>query len=206
MTLAEAHSTLKTRIGWKDDGTLDDIVLSPTTTQTDSGAVFNTAHAAITIQNIYSVQPKKNITSQEFNDYLVELRDECVRQVLSDAFERNYLDGDVLTTYPTGFDEAIRLKMVIIVAEMIMTSIRSNRIERFNRDFASKLNYDLYRESPNKFAIRNANYEHSLGIATKYGKQIRSVQRRFGDLRNVLKTITKGQVKNELYPRDKYRH
>lgn len=206
MTLAEAHTTLKTRIGWKDDGTADSIVLSSTTTTSDSGAFFNTAHPAITLANIYDCQPVAKMTSDKFNQYLLDLRDECVRQVLHDAFEKDLINDDLLTTYPSGFDEAIRLKMVIMVAELIMTSVRSNRNERFNRDFAAKLNYDLYRESPNKFAIRGANYRHTLGVATKYGFEIQSVQRRFGDLRNVLRTVTKGQVNNELYYREKYRY
>lgn len=204
MTLAEAHTTLKTRIGWKDDGTAPSIVLSSTTTQSVSGQTFNFAHPAVTIDNLLKCQPRADITSDDFNTYLIELRDECVREVLNDAFEKDYIDDNLLTTYPNGFDRAIRLKMVIMVAEIIMTSVRSNRTERFNRDFVGKLNYDLYRDAPNKFAIRDANYEHSLGVATKYGKEIRSVQRRFGDLRNVLRTVTKGEVFNASYYRNKY--
>ena len=206
MTLAEAHSTLKTRIGWKDDGTAENVVLSPTTIVADSGAYFNTAHPALTLINIYETQPTPNLDSDAFNQYLIDTRDECVRQVLHDAFERDFIDDNLLTNHPSGFDEAIRLKMVIIIGELIMTSIRSNRTQRFTREFASKLNYDIYREAPNKFAIRGANYRHSMGVATRYGFELISVQRRFGDLRNVLRTVTKGQVNNELYYREKYRY
>lgn len=206
MNLSEAHSTLKTRIGWKDDGTVPSIVLSSQTIQSDSGVYFNMAHPAITLINIYETQPLSEISSDQFNAFLIEQRDEVVRQVLNDAFEKNYLDDNLLTKHPSGFDEAIRLKMVIRIAELIMTSIRSNRTQRFTREFASKLNYDIYRESPNKFAIRGANYKETMGAATRYAFELQSLQRRFGDLRNVLRTVTKGQVNNELYYRDKYRY
>ena len=205
MTLAEAHTTLKTRVGWKEDNTADNVVLSTSNQTSDSGSTFNMVHPAITLGNILDCQPNSKITSDEFNDYLSDLRDECVRQVLNDAFEKDYIDDNLLDAYPSGFDEAIRLKMVIIVGEIIMTSVRSNRTERFSREFASKLNYDLYREAPNKFAIRDANYVHTLGVATKYAFELKSVQRRFGDMRNVLRTMTKGEVFNAAYYRRKYR-
>lgn len=205
MTLAGAHTALETRIGWKDDNTANVVLSAPNLTSL-SGTTFNMAHPAITLQNILNTQPNPDMDSDEFNVYLSDLRKECVRQVLNDAFEKDYIDDDLLTSYPTGFDEAIRLKMTIIIAELIMTSVRSNRTERFSRDFAGKLNYDLYREAPNKFAIRGANYRHSMGVATRYGYELRSIQRRFGDLRNLLRTVTKGESKNALYYREKYRY
>jgi len=206
MTLEEAHSNLETRIGWKDDKTLDDFVLNTVNKTSDSTLFFNSAHPAITLENIKMTHPVVGMNSDDFNQVLSDMRAECVHQVLHDAFERNYLDDNLLKVYPYGFDEAIRLKMVIIVAERIMTSSRSNRKERFSREFAGKLNYDLYRDAPNKFAIRSANYKHTLGVATRYGFELRSIQRRFGDLRNVLRTVTKGESENALYHRRKYRY
>ena len=124
--------------------------------------------------------------------------------MLEDAFEKDFLSDDLLTLYPSGFDKAIRLKMVILVGELIITAVRSNRTQRLNSNFAGKLNYDLYREAPNKFAIRGANYLHTLGVATKYGYELRSVQRRFGQDRNLIKTITKGQSVDESYVGKQY--
>ena len=75
-----------------------------------------------------------------------------------------------------------------------MTSSRSNKVKRFTDDFIGKLNYDVFREAPNKFAVRGSNYNHTMGISTRYGFELESCRRRFGNTRNMLKTITKGAV------------
>ena len=115
-----------------------------------------------------------------------------------------YINEDILIAFPSAFDEAISLRMVITVSELILTSTRSNRVKRISDETAAKLNYDIFREAPNKFAIRGANYKHTLGIATRYGFALRSIQRRFGQQRNQLKTISKGQVVNIDYYDDLY--
>lgn len=194
MTLSEAKDILVTRIGWRDDMTVDGFTLSTINEQSDSGRVFQSEHSAVTLANIRDTQPIRNITESNFNDYLEDFREQVVLQVLSDAFERDYLDDRVLEYYPSAFDDAISLRMVINVSELIMSSTRLNIIERFGKNFAGKLNYDIYREAPNKFAIREANYRYSMGISTRYGFALDSIQRRFGDQRNRIKTITRGQV------------
>ena len=199
MTLSEAKDILVNRIGWRDDKTVAGFVLSPENLVTESGRVFQSEHSAITLANIRDSQPIVNIGVDDFNEYLLNIKDQAVLQVLSDAFERDYIDDKVFDYYKTAFDDAISLRMVIVISELIMTSTRLNSIERFSKSFVSKLNYDIYREAPNKFAIREKNYKHSMGIATRYGFELDSVQRRFGDQRNRIKTITAGQVINRRY-------
>lgn len=203
MNLSQVKDILVTRIGWKDDKTLDGFVsLSADNLQTDSGRYFQSEHPAVTLENIYHCQPIEKISNTDFQDYLQDLREQCVLQVLGDTFEKDFVNDKLLSLYPTAFDTAISLRMVIIVGELIMTSTRSNDIERFTKEFVGKLNYDLYREAPNKFAIRGANYRYTLGIATRYGFEIQSAQRRFGQQRNMIETITKGAVKNPYFPYD----
>lgn len=199
MTLSEAKDILVNRVGWRDDKTVAGLILSTENETSDSGRVFQSEHSAITLANIRDSQPIVNISNDDFNECLSNLREQTVLQVLSDAFERDYIDEKVLEYYSTAFDEAISLRMVIVVSELIMTSTRLNSIERFSKAFVSKLNYDIYREAPNKFAIREKNYKHSMGIATRYGFALDSLQRRFGDQRNRIKTITAGQVINRCY-------
>lgn len=194
MTRSEAKDILITRIGWRDDKTVTGLTLSATNLQTDSGLYFQSEHSAVTLANIRDCQPIASISEDDFNSYLENLTETCVLQVLNDAFEKDYIDDDLFTVYPSGFDSAISLRMVILVAELIMTSTRSNSGERFNSAFVGKLNYDVFREALNKFAIRGANYNYTLGVATRYRFEIHSVQRRFGQTRNMLKTITKGQA------------
>lgn len=199
MTIADAVLALETRVGWSDDKTIDGFTPSVNNLVTDSGLFFQDEHSAITLLNIKDCQPVPNITDADFQAYLDSLRKQCVRQVFDDAFEKDNIEDTLLDAFPGGFDKAILLKMTIRVSELIMTAARSNRIKRFGDNFVGKLNYDIYREAPNKFAIRGANYSHTMGIATKYDFELNSLRRRFGQSRNLMKTITKGQVIDESY-------
>tara|TARA_R110002020_G_scaffold334555_3_gene549814 strand:+ start:6713 stop:7363 length:651 start_codon:yes stop_codon:yes gene_type:complete len=203
MTISEAKDLIINRIGWRNDDTLGVFDLSSANSTSNSGRYFQSEHSCITLQNIRDCQPIVNISEDKFNSYLEVLREQVVIQVLSDAFEKDYINDDLLTAYPTAFDNAISLRMVVVVAELIMTNGRLNKTQRFSEGFVGKLNYDIYRESPNKFAIRGANYKYSMGVATRYGFEIQSVQRRFGQQRNLIKNITKGQHFG-LLPEDKY--
>lgn len=193
MNLSETHSALVSRIGWRNDNTVPSFALSAENSTADSQRVFQSEHSAVTLENIRDCQPVKNISSADFNDYLENLRSDCVWQVLNDVFEKDYVDDDLLTLYPAAFDTCILLRMVINVSEMIMTSSRSNKVQRFTENFIGKLNYDIYRETVTKFANR-ARYKTSMGISSRYEEELVSVQRRFGNTRNMLKTITKGQA------------
>lgn len=200
MTLEEAKDILIDRLGWKDDKTVTGLTLSAENLTTDSGRFFQDEHSAITLANIRDCQPIPNISEADFNAYLLNLKSIAVRKVLSDVFEKDFINDRLLTSYPNAFDEAISLRMVIDVSELIMTSTRSNSTERFSKDFVGKLNYDIYRDAPNKFAIRDLNYKHTMGIATRYAWILKPIQRRFGSQRNLLKTITKGAVFNPYFP------
>lgn len=204
MTLKEAKDVLVTRIGWRDDKTIGDLPLSAINLQSDSGRYFQSEHSAVTLSNIMDCQPVRLIGEPEFNTYLEQVREQVVLQVLTDAFERDYVNGKILEHYPTSFDEAISLRMVIVVSELIMTTTRLNIVERFGKEFVGKLNYDIYREAPNKFAIRQVNYKYSMGISTRYAFALDSIQRRFGDQRNRMKVITAGQVISNNEQHGKY--
>lgn len=194
MTRSEAKDILITRLGWRDDATISGFVLTPSNRQTDSGRYFQSEHSAVLLKNIRDCQPIINISEADFNLFLENLKEQVVYQVLNDAFEKDYINDNLLTAFPSGFDDAISLRMVVVVAELIMTNGRLNNTQRYTEAFVAKLNYDIFRESPNKFAIRGANYKYSMGVATRYGFEIQSVQRRFGQQRNLIKTITKGQA------------
>lgn len=198
MTISEAKDILVDRIGWDDDLTLTGFVVTAPASTTDSGRFFQDEHNAITLENIKDTQSILDISDAAFNTLLQKLTIRAVNKVLADAFEKDFINDDLLTAYPAGFDNAISLQMTILVSELIISSTRSNRIERLTDDFVGKLNYDIFREAPNKFAIRGANYNYTLGVATRYGFEIRSVQRRFGSQRNLLKTVTKGEVITDM--------
>lgn len=199
MTLSEAKDIIVRRIGWRDDKTVTGFVLSANNLLTDSGRYYQDEHSAITLKNIRDCQPLINISTDDFNSHLENLKTQVAIQVLSSVFEKDLVDDRIFDLYPSAFDNLLSLRMVIVVSEQMMTSTRYNVTERFTKDFVGKLNYDIFREAPNKFAIRGANYSHTLGIATRYDFELKSVQRRFGSQRNRLRTITKGESFNEFY-------
>lgn len=198
MTISEAKDILVNRIGWDDDKTLTGFVVTAPASTTNSGRFFQDEHNAITLENIKDTQSILDISDTDLNAFLVKLKRRAVNKVMADSFEKDFLNDDLLTAYPAGFDNAISLQMAILVSELIISSTRSNRIERLTDDFVGKLNYDIFREAPNKFAIRGANYNYTLGVATRYGFEIRSVQRRFGSQRNLLKTITRAEAITDM--------
>lgn len=199
MTISEAKDILVERIGWRDDKTVDGFVVSTNNLTTNSGRYFQDEHSAITLKAIRDCQPITSISTDDFNSYLEQLKTQVAYQVLSAVFEKDSVNNSLFDLYPTAFDNAVSLRMVIVVSELMLTSTRYNVTERFTKDFVGKLNYDIFREAPNKFAIRGANYAHTMGIATRYGFEIASTQRRFGSQRNRIKTITKGEIFNEFY-------
>lgn len=196
MTKTEAKDILVNRLGWRDDKTVSGFTLSAQNLTTDSGRYYQSEHSSVTLQNIRDTQPILSISESDFNDYLYQLKEQVAYQVLSDVFEKDTINDHLFTLYPSGFDNVLSLRMVIVVSEVIMSSVRSNNIDRFTKDFIGKLHYDIFRDAPNKFAIRGANYNHSLGASTRYSFELASVQRRFGSQRNSLKVITQGQVFN----------
>lgn len=191
MTLSEAKDILITRLGWRDDKTVTGLTLSAPNLQTDSGRVFQAEHSSVTLQNIRDCQPIVDISEIDFNSYLVDTREQIVIQVLSDVFEKDYIDDKLLDFYPNAFDNLISMRMTIVVAELIMSSIRSNRIERLSDSFLGKLNYDVFRDPPSTHTPI-----YNTSVMFRYGYELTSVQRKFGSQRNLLKTITKGNVFN----------
>jgi len=194
MTISEAHTVLVDRIKWRDDKTLKGFTLDAGNIALSTDKVYQSIHSAITLVNIREAQPLLDISDSDLNEYLTNLRSDCAQQVLADVFEKDYVNDNLFTLYPAAFDNCMMLRMVIIVSEAMMTTSRSNRKTRFSEEFVGKLHYDVFRDAPNKFAIRGANYNHALGASTRYRSELRSAQRRFGQDRNVLKTITKGPV------------
>lgn len=191
MTLSEARTELINRVGWRDDKTLPNFTLSAAASQSDSGYYFQDEHSALTLDNVKEAQPIARITDEDFNAHLVQLKNSAAKKVLDDCFDRDFLDDDFFTNYPSALDTVFTLRMVIDVVEMIMVSARQNDNQRFNIKWIGKLNYDLYRDTVQKFAVR-ALYKYSMGIATRYGVEVEAVQRRFGNHKPRIRSLTAG--------------
>lgn len=193
--IVNISDSIKNRIGWADDLTVGDFLVSAEAALAEGLRYFQDAHPAITISNIKATMPLKSATNDQINDYLVDFKRVVSQRVLSDVYDAGNIPQNVVSLYPDAFDRAILLMGVIRFSEIVFTSVnRSNVQERFSKDFIAKLHYDIFREAPNKFAVRDANYQHALGITTQYGTEIASLQRRFGKSRNVLDSATAGQA------------
>jgi hypothetical protein len=193
-THTEIKDILLTRIGWRQEiGST--IAVDATNLTTDSGRYFQDEHSAVTIENIKACQTVVAISEANLNAYLTQLREQAVYQVLSDVFNKKDLISDEINANIRMFDQLIMLRMVIIVSEIIITSSRSNKTQRFSDAFIDKLHFDIIGSSNVRFAVTNRNYKYSMGITSRYGVEVFEVKRFFGQ-QKMLKSLTRGEAIN----------
>jgi len=198
MTVSELKDILVNRIGWGNDRT-QSFALSPDNSQSDSGRYYQEGHSMITLENILNSQPQSKIDEDDFNSYLQELQAQAVSKVCSDVFEKDYINDSLMSKYPTMFDNLLIKAMTIKVSELLLTTSRSNRIQRITEKQAAKLHHDVFRDLPDSFPENGHLYRNSLGVSSAYAFDLSSVQRRAGVLRNQIKTITSGALNSEHY-------
>ena len=164
MTYTEAKDILDQRINWRNTNN----TLTAANTTTDSGRVFQDEHSAVTLDNIKACQPEVGINDADFNTYLTQLRHAAIYQVLADVYgSENKIVQDELDCNVDVFDNAISLKMVLKVAELIITSTRSNYTESLTKDFVNQLMVDVNGHVDAK----------SGGFKNLYKTEVRTVKR-----------------------------
>lgn len=199
MTHTEIKDILLTRIGWRQEIS-SPILVDATNLTTDSGRFFQDEHSAVTIENIQDCQRIVDISEDDLNILLTQLREQAVYQVLSDVFNKKDIIEDEINANIRMFDQVILLRMVILVSEIIITSSRSNKNQRFSDAFIDKLHFDVIGSSNVRFAVTNRNYKYSMGVTSRYGAEIFEVKRFFGQ-QKMLKSITRGEAINiNVYP------
>ncbi len=185
MTFTEARDILDQRVNWRDNLN----ILSVDNTTSESGRYFQDEHSAITLENIKACQPEVNISNSDFNNLLVQLRSSAILRVLADVYgAENTITQNELDCNVGVFDTAISLRMTIIVAEMIITSVRSNRIERISKDFIQQLHFDV---NGNYGQNLNPNFPRVEGFGKRYQDEIKNLKR-FLNKQSRFKTITTG--------------
>lgn len=196
----EIKDILLTRIGWRQEIKCP-ITVNATNLTSDSGRFFQDEHSAVNIDYIKDCQRIADISDKELNDYLTQLREQAVYQVISDVFVKTDINEDVINQNITMFDTVISLRMVVIVSEIIISSTRSNKTQRFSSAFIDKLHFDIIGSSNVRFAVTNRNYKYSMGITSRYGAEIFELKRFFGQNKK-LKSITRGEATNiNVFPR-----
>jgi hypothetical protein len=195
----EIKDILLTRVGWRQEIECP-IVVSAANLTTDSGRFFQDEHSAVSIENIKDAQRVPNISEENLNIYLSQLREQTVYQVISDVFNKKDINADEINANITMFDEVISLRMVIVVSEIIISSNRSNKNQRFANAFIDKLHFDIIGSSNVRFAVTNRNYKYSMGITSRYGVEVIDLKRFFGQ-QKMLQSITRGEATNiNIYP------
>ena len=145
-------TTLVNRLGWGETeapeffGKLKDINKTSA-----SGLVLQNYHSMVTIENFYFNHPQKDIADTLLNNALLQLRDNVVREILTDVFvldsradsTKDY-SVEVDSLAPTGFfDNAIGYCHAVKFIEKILHSVRSNRNETINKNNFQTLKQEL---------------------------------------------------------------
>lgn len=200
MTYTEARDILDKRINWRDTGGY----LTAGNSTTDSGRYFQDEHSAVTLDNIRACQPEVGISDADFNTYLTQLRQAAILQVLADVYgSESEITQNELDLNVGVFDNAISLRMVVVVAELIITSNRSNRTQLMSKEFIQQLHFDV---NGNYGQNLNPNFPRVEGFGKKYQDAIKEVRKALNKHLKI-KSITAGAYNNYLgiYPDERYK-
>lgn len=139
--------TLETRVGWSLPINSDfPYTIDAFNLQSDSGRYFQFFHMYVTVENILATLPRIQESEIEFNQFLKDLRRQAVYDALALVIDSdpNY---DPTFAHDTYINERLRLFDDVIgycvakkVIQLLVMSIRSNRIERLSADV---LEYEL---------------------------------------------------------------
>lgn len=108
-----------------------------------SGRTLPYFHKLATLKNIYNTVEKPNMTSEEFNAFLEEMKSNAARQVLSAVLDRHkkylpeYDYSEMIINRQAIFDDALGYSMASAVIEQLIATSRSNYIES-----SAKLSYN----------------------------------------------------------------
>lgn len=176
MTIIEAKDILIQRLSFKLQGA------NPT-----SGRFYEDSHPIVTTSNIKSSQEVIDISDNDFNVFLNGFETGNVFKVLADCTDKDILRDDLLTEFPSLFDNAISYGMAIRTIELIISSVRSNRNKRINEETINKIHFDL---NGNYGRNYNPKYPKQQGIASKYALEIERIQKFIGGQRKLVSVTT----------------
>lgn len=139
---------LRDRLGWSEfEQEVYAQKLDATNLNKTSGFTLNSFHGLVTLENVYNCISDSNITDNRFNSVLTEMLDNVVLDILTDVFvsdsrSKTLEDSSSLIVQygETGlFDKAIGYCHAIKVLELILSSVRSNRIELITKENAAQI-------------------------------------------------------------------
>lgn len=130
-----AISAINNRIGFGGSFS-EDFSIDIENRQGTSGRSFVYFHRLITLKNLYETVAEVSMSSEDFNAYLLQLKEDVVKAVLNDIMQKNELYrndfdySDTIILRPELFDDPIGYSMAITGIEQMISSSRTNKEER----------------------------------------------------------------------------
>lgn len=146
----ESIQTLVERIGFykKVDSNLL-FTLSPEVVISTSNRYVNSFHQLAIVENIYSAVPQINMSDDDFNEYLQEIKTQSVHEVLTlilnrdTSYELNTDYSQTIIDNPEIFDDAIGYTIATKCLELFISTSRKNLSERNAKLAYEKLMIEL---------------------------------------------------------------
>lgn len=182
MTHRDLQIALVSRIGFRQ-GSDASYSIDSTNLRSDSGRYFQDEHAYVSLKNIESFMDPAATNSVEFNEFLTSLRSRCVMGVITDVIETVEVPEGYLNNRQNIFDSAIMKRMAISIAEIMLTSSRSNVAERVGKEFLQRLFFELNGNSG------NPQMPKYLGLRSRYEQEVNRLKGVLGH-KKTLKTAT----------------
>ncbi|MBF7090456.1 hypothetical protein IUY40_02710 [Flavobacterium sp. ALJ2] len=177
MYTQEAIDVLINRIGWSDLSSGLPFGLTPENKTANSGKKFNWYHSLVLVDNIYAAVPEVEMSESEFNNYLADVRNQAVSNVLTSIFD-THVDYDPLVDYSniiinrsTLFDDSIGCSVAIKMIELFISTTRSNFNER-----SAKMSYQSLKVELEGARNDNGHFI-AKGIVYKLEQSIKKAQK-----------------------------
>lgn len=191
-TLNNIKILLKNRVGFRKPIDESFEALDDDNMNTDSGLIFQDAHALITIDVIKDIHPVIDLTDTQLNTHLKNLRESNVLEVLNDVYQgQSDIDQEIVTSNIAAFDKAIYLRMVLKIGEQILASKKYNDNSILSKENLTQLRLDL--NGSNDGANQNPNFPYHLGYTSRYRREVKFIKSIFNNNQSeMLKVQTLG--------------
>lgn len=179
-TLNNIKILLKNRVGFRKPIDESFEALDADNMNTDSGLIFQDAHALITIEIIKDIHPVLDLTDTQLNTHLKNLRESNVLEVLNDVFQgQSDIDEQTINDNISAFDKAIYLRMVLKVGEQILASKKINENSILSKENLTQLRLDL--NGSNDGSNQNPNFPYHLGYTSRYRREVKFIKTMFNN-------------------------
>lgn len=179
-TLNNIKVLLKNRVGFLKPIDESFEALDADNMNTDSGLVFQDAHALVSIEIIKDVHPVIDLTDLQLNTHLKNLRESNVLEVLNDVYQgQSDIDEETINENISAFDKAIYLRMVLKVGEQILSTKKINENSILSKENLTQLRLDL--NGSNDGDNMNPNFPYHLGYTSRYRREIDFIKSRFNN-------------------------